>query len=321
MYMFAALSSAFLVPGAASSQGAASPALFSSAPPASALALPPQVRAMIEAAIASGDKGAAETVLRFARQANPGAGAEIDAIAQRFSAEVAARESRAAAERAAAPASNGILDHWKGQVELGASRSTGRSRSLGVFGSLDLARESAEWKHKLAGRIDYQSTGDVTSADRASLLYQPDYKVGDRFYGFGLLQYEQDRFAGYKERRTVGTGFGYGVLAGEDLRLDLEGGPTFRTTEQRDVDGTSQLVGRASLRFKWKITPTLQLAQDSDLYLESGASNAAILTALDTKLIGALKARFSYNVRYERGQASGIKGIDTQGRATFVYSF
>lgn len=325
MYMFAAaLASCLPLPGVAAARETNDVSRVLAQPAAApAGVLPAPVRAMIESAIASGDKKAVETVLRLARQVNPGAGAEIAQIEQRFRAEVAARETKpASAPVAAAAAQNGFFDHLKGQVEIGASRSTGRSRSLGIFGALDLVHEQGEWRHKLGGRIDYQSSGDVTSADRGSLLYQPNYKVSDRFYGFGLLQYEHDRFAHYGERQTVGAGFGYGVLEGKDIDLDLEGGPTFRSTDPRgEEDATAQLVGRASLRLKWKITPTLQLAQDTAVYLESGASNATILTAVDTKLIGALKARFSYNVRYESGSAKVPEALDTQSRATLVYSF
>ncbi len=51
-------------------------------PPATAVPEPPPldpaIRTMIEAAIHSGDVQAANTVLRFARQASPRGGAEID---------------------------------------------------------------------------------------------------------------------------------------------------------------------------------------------------------------------------------------------------
>ena len=110
-------------------------------------------------------------------------------------------------------------------------------------------------------------------------------------------------------------------MVGKGLDLDLQGGPTFRLADPGDEDATSPLVGRAALRLKWTITPKLQLAQDSALYLESGASNATVLTALDTKLIGAFKARFSYQARYESDPAAGAKGVNTQSRTMFVYSF
>lgn len=309
---------AFAAPAAISSPQAAPPAQAPAPAPPPATVLPPPVRAMIDAAISSGDKRSVETVFRLARQTNPGAASEIDEMQRRFSAQIAARTP---ASPAAGPDPSGIFDHWKGQVELGASRSTGSSKSLGVFTAFDITRERGQWRHKLRGRIDYQSTGGVTSAERGSLLYQPHHKVSDRLYGFGLGQYEYDSFARYGERHTLGAGFGYGILAEKDLTLDLEGGPTFRSTDPREGEGTSQLVGRASARLKWTITPTLQIGHHAELYLEEEASNATMLTTLDSRLIGALRARLSFNVRYESQRPAGAGTIDTQSRMTLVYGF
>lgn len=283
--------------------------------------LPAEVRAMIEAAIASGDKAAAETVLRFARLANADAAGEIGAIEAGWRKELAARDSRATEERIARLQAAGILSNWKGQVELGASRSTGDSSSLGLYAALDVEREGLEWRHKFKGRVDFQRTNGVTSNERVNLSYQPNLKFDERLYAFGLGQYEHNRFSGYDDRVTAGGGLGYGVVDGPRFKLDLEGGPALRYTDAIDALDTTRFVGRASMRFKWQITPTLQLAQDSAVYLEEGDSNATASTSLDTKLIGALKARFSYNVQYEDDARPGANSIDTQSRATFVYSF
>jgi putative salt-induced outer membrane protein len=42
---------------------------------------------------------------------------------------------------------------------------------------------------------------------------------------------------------------------------------------------------------------------------------------LDTRLIGRLKARFSYDVQYEDRKLTGHEPLDTTSRATLVYSF
>jgi len=103
--------------------------------------------------------------------------------------------------------------------------------------------------------------------------------------------------------------------------VDFEGGPAFRRTAFTDGGTASTLAGRASLDFNWKIAPTLQLTQNSALYVESGDTSASALTALDTTLLGALKARFSYNIQYERNAPTGVKPVDTLSRATLIYSF
>ena len=80
-------------------------------------------------------------------------------------------------------------------------------------------------------------------------------------------------------------------------------------------------AGRASLAFRWQISPTLSLSQDAAVYLEEGDRSATSTTTLETRLIGALKARMSYDVQYEEGSADGRKPLDTTSRATLVYSF
>jgi putative salt-induced outer membrane protein len=291
------------------------------APAASPEALPPPVRAMIDAAIAAGDAPGVAAVLRFARETNPAAAAEIDAIDAAWQAELAAREAAAAEARKQSLAAAGPLDHWKGQLELGASRSTGNSNSLGLYGALSVERSGLEWRHKLTGRADVQETNGNTTTQRVLASWQPNYRFDDHFYAFGLAQYEHDKFLGYSDRYTASGGVGVGVVASPRLKLDFEGGPAFRHTAFTDGRAASTLAGRASLDLNWKIAPTLQLTQTSALYVEAGDTSASALTALDTTLLGALKARFSYNIQYERNAPAGVKPVDTLSRATLIYSF
>jgi len=136
------------------------------APAASPESLPPPVRAIIDAAIAAGDAQGVATVIRFARESNPAAAAEIDAIDAAWQAELAAREAAAAEARKQSLAAAGPLEYWKGQLELGASRSTGNSNSLGLYGALSAERQGLEWRHKLTGRADVQETNGTTTTQR-----------------------------------------------------------------------------------------------------------------------------------------------------------
>src|SRR5690606_10409155 len=143
--------------------------------------------------------------------------------------------------------SAGLLDNWKGQVELGGSRSTGSSKNLGAFGSIELKREGLAWQHKIHARADLQSSNDVTTAERLIGSYQPSYRFAEKVYSYGLVQYEHDPFAGYHDRYTVGAGIGYAALDRPTVKLDLEGGPAFRRTDGVDGFDSNRLVGRGSL--------------------------------------------------------------------------
>jgi putative salt-induced outer membrane protein len=312
-----AMAAAAVIPTA---EGLASePVAVSPAPALSALPAP--VRAMIDAAMADGDAGSVATVIALARRTNPEATAEIDAIEADWRTRLAERRTREAAEKQERLASALMLENWNGKVEFGASRSTGSSNNFGLYGALSGERQGLKWRHKLNARADIQRTNGVTTSERALASWQPNVKVRDRLYAYGLAQYEHDRFLGYRHRYTAGGGIGYGLIASGPVSLEVEGGPAYRFTDLTDGTSSATLAGRASLDFNWKITPTLQLSQTGSVYLEEGDRTATTLTALDTKLLDALKARFSYNIQHERDVLRAVDRTDTLTRATLIYSF
>jgi putative salt-induced outer membrane protein len=290
-------------------------------PSPEAVALPPPARRLLEAAIKEGKPETIKSVAAIARQLYPNGIAQVDALVAQHDAEVAEARANAAREKAEALANAALLDNWKGQIEGGASRSTGNTSSLGVYGALNLTKEGLRWRHQLTARADFQRTGDVTTAERFALAWQPNYKFDDRLYAFGLGQYEHDRLLGYSSRYTAGAGIGYAVVSTTRLKVDFEGGPALRYTSYIDEPEKTTVAGRGSVNVKWKLSPTLDFAQNAAIYLEQGNNNAVATTSLDTKLIGALKARFSYNLTYERNAPAERERLDTLTRATLVYSF
>ena len=291
------------------------------AQPQEAGALPHGVRAMIEAAVASGDPKAVETVIRLARETHAFAGAEIDALAERWKLRLAEAETLKKSERQAALARRGVLENWKGHVEFGASRSTGRASYLGLYGSLGLEREGIRWRHKLLARAEVQEGRNVTNVERIIASWQPSHKFGDRLYGYGLAQFESDPIQGYGGRYTAGLGVGYAVLKSDKAKLDIESGPAFRHIDPVASPSYLSVAARASLNLRWQIAPTLELKQVGALYFEEGDRNASALTSLDAQLIGPLKARLSYDVRYEDRERGSVSNLDTLSRATLVYNF
>jgi putative salt-induced outer membrane protein len=279
------------------------------------------VRAVIDAAIKSDDAAAIGAVVRFTKQSNPEVAGQIDQIYAGWSARMAEKKAREEQERRERLAAARFFQYWRGEIEIGASRSTGNTENLGIYGAVRFDREGINWRHKIIGRTDVQETSGVTTTERVTASWQPNYKFDDRLYAYGLGQYEHDQFLGYANRYTGGGGLGYRLVAGSKLILDLEGGPVLRQTDFIDEPNETTIAGRASLSMRWKVTPTLQLSQDAAVYVEQGNNNATSTTALDTRLLGALKARFSYNLQYERDTPAGRESLDTLSRATIVYSF
>jgi putative salt-induced outer membrane protein len=290
------------------------------ATPASA-ELPDPVRAMIEAAYSSGNEATINAVVGVAKQTYPDDIGEINRMAAGDAAILELTRRKQREENDARIAAAGFFEIWKGEVEFGASRSTGNSRTLGIYGATNLTRDALEWRQRLNARIDIQKSNGTTTTERALVAYQPNYKFDERRYLYGIAQYEHDRFLGYTDRFTLGAGMGYGLVNKPRLKIDFEGGPAIRHTDFVEEGRRTTLAARASLVSRWTITPTLSFSQAASVYLEKDNNNASATTSIDTRLIGALKARFSYNVLYERDSLIGQDSVDTLTRATIVYNF
>ena len=293
------------------------------ADPASALEaapappLPAEVLKVIEAAMRDGDPAAVETVTRYALQAHPAAAAEIARLVSAFRAERAAQRAAAAPPEPASQARPTLT----GSVEVGASRVTGTSSNFGIFAAGSVRRSSRSWSHRLNGRAEIQETDGRRTVERFSAEWQPRRSLGPRVYGFGIAQYDRDPFVGYSNRFSGGAGGGYVVSDDDRLRIELEGGAVWRLTDYRDDARSASLAARASLDLKWKLGPALELKQAGSLVLEDGSGNARATTAVDAALIGPLRLRMSYEVRYDRDRKRQVESTATASRATLVYAF
>lgn len=308
--------------GAAGALLAASPALAE---------LPAPVRAMLDAAIATGDEGKVRTVAEIARATNPAETAEIDAIVAAFHTALAARKKAEEEARLAALREADLFDNWSGKGELGGFRSTGNTSTTGITAGLTLERQGIKWRHRVTGRADYQRASGVTTREQFLARYESDVKVSDNFYVYALAQYERDRFQGYTGRYAISGGMGYQAIKGKDVQLSLKAGPAYRLTQFTDGRTEDRIAALLALDFDWQITERLKLTQDTNAVAEAGGSAVAIIdsrntsidlvTGLDAAIARKLKARFSYAVEYDSNPAPGAVQTDTLSRVTLIYDF
>ncbi|WP_404713973.1 YdiY family protein [Sphingomonas sp. MMS24-J13] len=277
--------------------------------------------AMIAAAYRTGDDATINAVVGVAKATFPNEVAVIDRLAAGDAAVLAATRKDAQERERIRIQQARFFEIWKGELEAGASRSTGTTRSLGIYASAKLARDGLDWRQKFSARLDVQQTDNVTTTERLIAAWQPNYKFDERLYAYGLTQYEHDRTLGYNSRFTLGAGVGYTVLATSNAKLEVEGGPAFRHTDYTDEPTHNTVAARASLTGKIALSPTVSISQDAALFFEAKDTTISATSALETTLIGALKAKFSYNIQYEQNAPEGAHALDTVTRATLVYGF
>lgn len=284
-------------------------------------AMPAPVRAMLDAAIASGKDEDVETVAKLAKATNPGDAAEIDAVLANYRAERAATK---AAEDAAAKAKlgqAGFFENWKGEGQVGASLSTGNTDSHGLSLGLALKREGVNWSHRFLAQADYQKTEGVKTMERFLVELEPQYNINERLFAYGLGRWERDKFQGYDTRLSASGGLGYKVVDEKDRMLAIKGGPAWRKTDYVISGSESELTGLAGLDLALQLTPSIRLTQTASALIGGEGTTINTLTAVTANVSGALSARISYGVNIDTKPPVGIEKKDTLTRFTLVYGF
>ena len=282
---------------------------------------PDPIDNMLAAAIASARDADVEAVGKLAKETNPENAARIEERLLAYRAErQRLRDEAAAAERARLAAAR-FWQNWKGEGQIGASQSSGNTTSAGVSAGVALARTGIDWTHKLRAQADYQRTNGKTSVERYLAELEPQYRINDRTFAYGLGRWEHDRILGYDTRWNLSGGLGYKVVDSKKMTLSLKGGPAFRQTDFVNGGDDTELTALAGLDFSWQLSPTLRLTQVASTIIGEANGSTSSQTALSAKLSGALSARIAYSAQIDTSPPPGIESVDTQTRFTLVYGF
>jgi len=282
---------------------------------------PDPVGNMLAAAIASAKDADVEAVAKLAKETNPENAAEIEERLIAYRAErKRLRDEAAAAERAKLAAAK-FWQNWKGEGQIGASQSSGNTNSVGLSAGVALARKGIDWTYRFRAQADYQRTNGKTSVERYLTELEPQYRIDDRTFAYGLTRWEHDRILGYDTRWNLSGGLGYKVVDSKKMTLSLKGGPAFRQTDFVNGGDDTELTALAGLDFGWQLSPTLRLTQVASTIIGEANSSTSSQTALNAKLTGALSARIAYSAQIDTSPPPGIEKVDTQTRFTLVYGF
>jgi putative salt-induced outer membrane protein len=282
---------------------------------------PDPVGNMLAAAIASAKDADVEAVAKLAKETNPENAAEIEERLIAYRAErKRLRDEAATAERAKLAAAK-FWQNWKGEGQIGASQSSGNTNSVGLSAGVALARKGIDWTYRFRAQADYQRTNGKTSVERYLTELEPQYRIDDRTFAYGLTRWEHDRILGYDTRWNLSGGLGYKVVDSKKMTLSLKGGPAFRQTDFVNGGDDTELTALAGLDFGWQLSPTLRLTQVASTIIGEANSSTSSQTALNAKLTGALSARIAYSAQIDTSPPPGIEKVDTQTRFTLVYGF
>jgi len=288
--------------------------LLAIALPASAEPMPEQTEMLLRAAADKSDALLGSTA-DLAKKTLPKSAHEIDALVKQLRTMATLRHQLKLRHL-------GLLRGWKGHGQVGASTSSGNTRSTGLAVGLDFSREGLRWTHAFNATFDYERDNGVETKGRYFGSYQTNYRFSDRLYLLGLGSWESDRFSGFDSRATESVGFGYSLVRTPDLTLSVEGGPALRQTDFVIAGLKNTFAGRAAVNYAWSLLPNLKFAENMSYYNEAQDGTFTSNTALTVGLIGSLSVQASYLAQYESTPATALlHRYNSTARTTLVYSF
>jgi putative salt-induced outer membrane protein len=276
--------------------------------------LPEPVAHMIITAAESADPAALAAVANTAKAGYPDAKDDIERLVKKLKAD-------AETKRVAKLRRQRLYEGWSGEGEVGASHTSGSTNDTTLAIGMHAQKDGIKWRHKFAASAEYQRSNGVSGAEKYLVSYEANYKVSPRLYTVGLVQWEKDRFAGFYNRVTESVGLGYSIVHTPTVTWDATAGPAFRQTDlvAGPSDSTTEL--RLGTQVGWQLSPSTLLKEDAAVYVGGGNNTYQSITSLTAKVIGALAARTSFQVKKETSPLAGFSGIDTTSRLTLVYGF
>jgi putative salt-induced outer membrane protein len=276
-------------------------------------ALAPNMRAMLDTAIASGNEAEVDILAKYIKRTSAADADEVDALVRDHRQKLASARDEKLREQS-------VLEGWKGEGQLGGSQTSGNSGTLGLSAGLKLARSGLHWRSSLRAGADFERSRGATSRNQQVLALESNYLISARLFTVLTAQYDRDRFAGYDDRIALSAGMGYRVVQGPQLNIDLKAGPAWRKTNYTVADSASDLTGSTAINAKWQASPRISLTEDATMLAATNTSVTTI-TALSLKVTRALSTRAAYQMTYNSHPAANFKQLDTLSRVTLVYGF
>ena len=231
-----------------------------------------------------------------------------------------------------------VAEPWKGQADLGWLSNSGNSESTSLNAQLVLEKETVKWAHKIDlsanGNTSEKNGEDETTAEKYEVALKSDRKLDDRSYLYVLADYTDDRFSGYEFQASVGAGYGYKIIAEEDMTLMFEIGPGYSDSllSTRGADGKRH-IREETLRlgegFTWNFSETSELNQYLTYEGGSDLSTLKFGGFVSSKLAAALSLKVGVDVTQRSGDAQDaaedldpdLEDTDTTTYANISYSF
>jgi putative salt-induced outer membrane protein YdiY len=184
------------------------------------------------------------------------------------------------------------------------------------LGEINLAALYSSEKTEIDGKNQ-----DKVSAEKYNYSAKLGYKFNEANYIFINGDYEDDRFSGYDYKTTYSVGYGRKVINSDTIKFDIEIGPGYRYDVLEGGSTEDQAILRGYAMFNYTFSESVSFQQDVTVVTGSDNTNTKSISALKTKIIGALGMKVAFKVDNNSDVPAGKDKTDTETVLTLVYDF
>lgn len=218
---------------------------------------------------------------------------------------------------------------WSGAGEAGLLITSGNSETESVNAKLAFKYEQEKFLAEAGAAALYSSEEtevdgekeDRVSAEKYNYNAKLGYKFTPRDYAFVSGDYEDDRFSGYDYRTTYSAGYGRKVIDTDTMKFGIEGGPGYRHDVLEGGEKEDEAVFRGWAMFNYKFSDAVSFQQDLTVIAGSDNTNTKSVSALKSRIIGALSMKLSYTVDHDSHAPDDKDKTDTETALALVYDF
>ena len=241
-----------------------------------------------------------------------------------------------AAPPSAREASIEFAPEWSGEIALGGSYRDAAREVVNASMEADVRYTGELWEHSIGASLDYGRSDGVTDTQQLNIAARTQRGLTDDLYGFGLAEFDDDKFSGFAYQVTEGIGLGYLIVDTSQFDLGIEVGPSLRQSKVAEGgEVTNEFGARLAANLAWAISDSATFSNETSVFLTkdqidvTSAGTATIddeaqatnVSALQLHIVGDLAARISYEVRYISDPPPGGYSTSTLARVAFVQRF
>ena len=210
---------------------------------------------------------------------------------------------------------------WSGTAEGGLDIFNGNTSSKNLYGKVAIAKEVGKWTHGGFAEAFNQEQDDTRTGEQYRAGLNTKYDFTDRFFGFGDVEYVNDRFSGFDYRIAESVGLGYIFVENDKWFWDGRVGVGLQHTEEENGDREDSFLGKVGTNIDYHFNENVSFHQKAEALFSEDLNTYRSDSSVKSKISETLAFKAGYKVEKLSSVPTGRNNSDSQTYVALSYDF